>query len=472
MEDAVSTDVDAEDHNCLRNRLIRRTVAGAWEGSSYYRKLYQMARVDPDTIETIADLPRLPVVRKPDIRRAGRDARCYPEKAQVSHIQHTSGTTGEPLFVYRGVRESRFISEFFSRLAQERREHMVELPLTLVLSGMDWHGTPTSIPGNAFPIHCAMLSESCFPVAVDLLERDFEIPGTSGRVRALTASNELLTFTSWCLERGVDCRRFEVEAIQLTGFYLTTRWRRLLADTWGAAVIDRYTMAEHFGGATRVSPDDGFRFDPHIAYELADFVTHQPVADRPGMMLLTSLSPFVQLQPLIRYWTADVFEAHPASREGAPAFEFLGRESQALFHPGDPGQLLLSGVDTIEALDAFPDVARTNNFRERSDLAFQGADGYPVFGGTVDRDGGKYRFALQVALTTSPHVFPGRARALADSMREAVLARATKLAGLVEAGEAELTVEHVPPGSLEVSFGSERERLEVAPLAWRKRAYA
>lgn len=472
MEQSATTQTTTEpslrgDADCLRNLLLPATVRRAWKGSRYYRGLYDRGSIDPQSILTVEDLPCLPVVTKADIRNSGRDARCFPDKTRVSHVQHTSGTTGKPLFFYRSVEEVRFIREFFSQLCSETGQCISELPLTLVLSGMDWHGTPTPIPGNAFPIHCSLLSESYFSVAVDLLSKQFDIPGVTPRVQTLMGSNELLTFTSWCLERGIRCKEeFAVQAIQLTGIYVTSRWRKLLSDVWGAAVLDRYTMAEHFGGATRISEQDGFRFDPHIVYELVDFAGHGPVREGPGVMLLTSLYPFVQLQPLIRYWTGDIFALHPASKEGCPAFEFLGRESQALFHPDDPGQLMLSGVDVIEALDGYHEVARTSNFREHSDLSFNGADGYPIFGGLYQRSNGKLIFRLQVGVATSPYVFPHRERDLRESMRADVLSRSERFASLVEDREAELIVEYVPAGQLEVTFGTERERLEVAPRTW------
>jgi phenylacetate-coenzyme A ligase PaaK-like adenylate-forming protein len=470
--DASQTTIDPalqEDLDCLRNLLLPATVLRAWEGSRFYRELYDGADVDPRSILRVQDLRQLPIVKKTDIRAAGRDARCFPEKTRVSHVQHTSGTTGKPFFFYRAADEARFIREFFSDLARDSAQHIEKLPLTLVLSGMDWHGTPTQIPGNSFPIHCSLLSESYFEIAVDLLRKEFDIPGVTGRVQTISASNELLTFTSWCLERGIRCREeFAVRAIQMTGFYVTQRWRKLLSETWGAVIFDRYTMAEHFGGATRSSAEDGFRFDPNIAYELVEFSGRKPAGEGPGMMLLTSLHPFVQLQPLIRYWTGDIFRPHPPSKDGAPAFEFLGRESHALFHPDDPTQLLLSGVDAVEALDDYPEVSRTSNFQEHPNAKRHNADGYPVFGGSYERVNGRLVFRLRVEVTMSPYAFPLRTRAVEESMRAQVLGRSALLAEMVESGDAEFILEHVPAGQLEVAFGALSERLEGPPRAWNR----
>ena len=453
----------------VRNRLLPLTVRRAWDGSAFYRRLYERAGIDPDAIRTVADLSQLPIVRKPDIRAAGREARCFPDTTAVSHVQHTSGTTGAPFFFYRSASEVRFIQQFFSDLCRDVSpdETPGPLPLTLVLSGMDWHGTPTPIPGNAFPIHCSLLSESYFETAAGLLRRHFDIPGVGERVHTITGSNELLTFTSWCLERGIRCREeFAVRTIQMTGFYLTSRWRKLLCDTWGAVVLDRFSMAEHFGGATMTSDEDGFRFDPHIVYELVDFSGTQCIQEGPGMLVLTSLYPFVQLQPLIRYWTGDIFAVHPTSRAGAPSFRFLGRESQALFHPDRPNDLLLSGVALTEALDGFPEVARTPNFREDSRLRFSGADGYPIFRGRYVKTGGKLKLVVQVALFMSPDTFPSARQRLTESMHSAICLRAPRLTALIQSGEAELTIEYVPPDVLDITFGTEMDRFEVAPRTW------
>src|ERR1051325_10255592 len=70
-------------HNLLRERLLPSTIRRAWEGSRYYRQLYDRAGIDPQSILTLSDLQRLPIVNKQAIREAGRDARCLPETTRV-----------------------------------------------------------------------------------------------------------------------------------------------------------------------------------------------------------------------------------------------------------------------------------------------------------------------------------------------------------------------------------------------------
>src|SRR5438105_4093914 len=93
----------------LRNELIPDTVSRASSGSPFYRDLY--AGLDIANISTVQDLCRLPIVTKEQLRTAGRAALCWPDDTPVSHIQNTTGTTGEQFFVYRSAAERQFIQQ-------------------------------------------------------------------------------------------------------------------------------------------------------------------------------------------------------------------------------------------------------------------------------------------------------------------------------------------------------------------------
>jgi phenylacetate-CoA ligase len=82
-------------------RRIRELMAYAWEASPFYRHKWDEAGVHPDSIRSLEDFERVPVVRKEELR--AEQARhepfgnylCVPESA-VKHVHGTSGTTGRP----------------------------------------------------------------------------------------------------------------------------------------------------------------------------------------------------------------------------------------------------------------------------------------------------------------------------------------------------------------------------------------
>ena len=84
----------------LRNDLLQRQIKAAYQQVPFYRRLFDEAQVSPSEIKTIADLHRLPIISKKDIRqnqqwilnRKYKKTRCYRS--------HTSGSTGEPTWTY------------------------------------------------------------------------------------------------------------------------------------------------------------------------------------------------------------------------------------------------------------------------------------------------------------------------------------------------------------------------------------
>lgn len=90
----------------LRDEKLRAVVRHAHDRVPYYRQLFRAARLSPDDIRTTADLARLPVTTKDDLRRAGAaavvdDPAALRDRATVL----TSGTSGEPFTIVSTRRE-------------------------------------------------------------------------------------------------------------------------------------------------------------------------------------------------------------------------------------------------------------------------------------------------------------------------------------------------------------------------------
>ena len=80
---------------------LARQLRFVWERSPFYRQNWQAAGVSPDTLQSLDDLARFPVVQKAELRAAQAahppygDYLCI-EPAEVARIHGTSGTTGRP----------------------------------------------------------------------------------------------------------------------------------------------------------------------------------------------------------------------------------------------------------------------------------------------------------------------------------------------------------------------------------------
>lgn len=90
-----------EDVRALQEERLRALVRYAYRHVPYYRELFDRHGIDPESIRTIGDLPRLPILTKDDIRaNLHFDLMSdWHDKRQMLAVT-TSGSTGEPLTLY------------------------------------------------------------------------------------------------------------------------------------------------------------------------------------------------------------------------------------------------------------------------------------------------------------------------------------------------------------------------------------
>jgi phenylacetate-CoA ligase len=85
----------------LRGKKLRAVIRNAYEHVPYYRSLFQAAGIAPEDIRTVADLEKVPLSTKDDLRAAGIEqitAGWVDLSACVS--AKTGGSTGKPWTVY------------------------------------------------------------------------------------------------------------------------------------------------------------------------------------------------------------------------------------------------------------------------------------------------------------------------------------------------------------------------------------
>ncbi len=429
------------DHDCLRNELIGQTIRKAAEASRFYRRRFD--GFDLSSIKTVDHLSRLPVLEKDDVRAAGSSILCTGPTP--SHVQNTSGSTGPPLLIYRSFEETQFIREFFYKLHCQGPPTDKPIVLSLVIPH---HGTPTPVPGNAFVLSGAATDDELLEHTIILLSMEFALPGIEPRVSVIAGSySQILTLTNYVMEKGLGAAGLGIQLIELTGAYLTPRWHRVLSKTWDCRVSDRYSLAEIFGGATLCPKCGCYHFDPHVVPELVNLSDRTPVDHGGGELLLTSLHPFVQLQPFIRYATGDIFARRKLGCS-LPSWEYLGRIAHSLLDPRRPGRVLVAGRTLFDAVDLLPDVSRSNHFQDAITLGYHAAPGRPVFRGTARHNGARLDLRLTIQLAYTPGLFPEAFSAVRESIRTHIIENSPELAADIDRGSVEFSVETVFPGAL------------------------
>lgn len=262
------------------------------------------------------------------------------------------------------------------------------------------------------------------------------------RVRSVViGAGALMPLTSWFLSRGIEPSKFGVRAIGTTSFRLSPHWKALVEDAWGAQVRDNFSLSELPAPALECD-ECGFHhwLPPPVVSEVVDPFTKKPLRGGVGVLVVTTLAPYVTSMPLIRYWTGDLVELGPrCSAWKQTGFRPLGRMDQAIITKRDG--LLVSPMDVSDFLEGRPEVARHPHPMETLGLIPPGDCGAVKFELTK---GPKVR----VELRFDPLVFGEEAHSLGVALAEHLLGKSTALRQLEKSGRGELEIELLRPESI------------------------
>jgi phenylacetate-CoA ligase len=302
--------MDPADRAALVLAKLRAQVAYCHERSPFYRRLWADAGVGPDTLRTLADLARFPVVTKDAIRADqeehapfGSNVCCPPE--DIARIHGTSGTTGRPtafaisrddwsrvgaaharIMWSFGVRPSDtvFIASFFSlyvgswgALAGTEALGATALPFGAGVPGQTERGLdylalvrPSVFYGTpSYALHLARVAREH---GVDPAGLGFRVMFFSGEPGA-----------------GIPATKRRIE------------------ETFGASCIDTGSMAEMTPWLTSAECAErtGMHLWEDIVYtELVDTETREPVVEGEGVPVYTHLER--TSQPMIRLLSGDL----------------------------------------------------------------------------------------------------------------------------------------------------------------------
>jgi phenylacetate-CoA ligase len=286
----------------LQDEKLRRMVRHAYRNVSYYRALMQARHLRPDDIRGQADLHRLPMLAKSDLRRH----LCFDllsdnhDKADVIRIT-TSGRDGEPLVCYAD-------------------RQALELRAALALRGSEWTGCKFGEPSLRFwdeglgakPAQLAR-EQADAAFANRKLLSGFALDDAavaealaaiaSSRPALIEGSTEVLGYLAERQLAAGGALPQHPRAVATSGQNLDQATRTRIADAFGTRVFDAYGCRE-MGSI-------GFECEAHAGYHVAaeGFIVEvlrdgrRAAPGESGEVVVTDLAN--SCMPWIRYRTGD-----------------------------------------------------------------------------------------------------------------------------------------------------------------------
>ncbi|MGE5509646.1 MAG: phenylacetate--CoA ligase family protein [Bacteroidota bacterium] len=309
---AYGRDLSRDELHRRQNAMFRRCVARAWT-IPFYQRLWGAAGAQPGDIQSLDDLPRLPVFDKSDlmasIERAppfgdfhGRDA--YPEAERPPIIIHTtSGTTGNPQIVPFGPR-GREVQNLL--LARAYRLH--GMADTDIVHSVYGHGLING--GHYIREAVTHWTGATFIPAGTGIEtrsaRQVELMRSFGATVIVGFVDYIKRLAAVAQEAGIIPGR-DVKIRMICG-HIGQEDRAALSESWGGCeIFDWYGVADTGTIASEGPDHDGlYVMEDAQLLEVGKIDTHAPVEDcEVGDMIVTTLYKD-DIYPMIRFNTHDV----------------------------------------------------------------------------------------------------------------------------------------------------------------------
>ncbi len=83
-----------------QNEKLRLLIRNAYENVPYYRERWKALKISPEDIRSRADLQKLPILTKEEVRRNAKQFISEKTPRRVLFERHTSGTTGKALHFF------------------------------------------------------------------------------------------------------------------------------------------------------------------------------------------------------------------------------------------------------------------------------------------------------------------------------------------------------------------------------------
>jgi phenylacetate-coenzyme A ligase PaaK-like adenylate-forming protein len=394
-------------------------------------------------LESAEDLARLPIIDRATVLADPRAFASSDElPSTVSYSSSTTGGIGQPRWRNEAERQALANLLTAARASSTEGDSPTADGVTLVIHPYD-QGPPVELVASTRRLYVGMFVPWHFELIKQVLTEGWDSPAGRLPVTAVDCSSPgLRVLTEWFDQRHIDPRSFGVDTLFGYGSLQPATWRRRLAEQWGATYVDLYGLSEVILSESAQCPlCHAYHFRLPIVPEVVDLISRQPITSGVGVLLLTELYPYAQLQLFMRYWTDDIVEVGRPCPLGGLGIVFRGRRtSSVVIDREGRAPLAIGSLQVGEICAQLADVALS-----------------PISWAPWANDVGVPRFSLSsvgrevrvvIELRYLPSLFPERARAATDAVAEALRRHVSGLAGAIEERELDLVVTCVGAGQL------------------------
>ncbi|MBI5791452.1 MAG: phenylacetate--CoA ligase [Rhodocyclales bacterium] len=291
----------------LKLELLQRHLQHAYQGSPYYRTVWDAAGVHPGQVRTLDDIRRFPFIDKSILRERQLavpplgDLLAVPER-DVVYISASSGSTGVPTaspFTARDFDDwiDYEARQFWSSGLRPDDRYCHSLNFSLFV-------------GGPCVLGAQKLGALCIHAGTVPSERLLAIIRQFQATAIWTTPSYAWYLGETAQKEGIDPRRdLSIKRIFVAGEPggSIPETRNRIEALWGASVYDYYGLSDIFGACAGMCEEkNGLHWaEDHILTEVIDPDTGEQVAEGGrGELVLTTLKK--SARPMVRFRTGDI----------------------------------------------------------------------------------------------------------------------------------------------------------------------
>lgn len=340
----------------LQEEKLRFLLKYLNEHSPYYQNLFITHNIDPEKIQTLADLAQIPTTSKDDLQTYNDSFRCVAQEEIIDYAT-TSGTLGTPVtfgLTDKDLDRLAYNEAISLSCAGIKKGDVVQLMTTIDRRFM---------AGLAYFLGIRKLGASIVRVGAGIPELQWDSIATYRPKYLIAVPSFLLKMIEYAEKNGIDYQSSSVKGVICIGESLRsqdfspTLLTKKIMDKWeGLQLYSTYASTEMSTTFTECEYQQGGHHHPElIITEVLDDKGNQVKDGECGELTVTTLG--IEAMPLLRFRTGDIVSMHSepcqCGRNTQRISPVLGRKQQMIKYKGTtlyPPVLmdLLSCFDKIE----------------------------------------------------------------------------------------------------------------------------
>lgn len=433
----------------LKKRLIARTLRYAVDHLEFYRRALGEWR------------PGLQLADFPVVDKACMDAQFeqFTNFSEFPEIAFTTGgTTRAPSATLQTRSEiDRMISYAYDFRVGEPYPQSAIDRFTLHVGGAGQLPVgPRGAPLLSLPLAQAGQAE----LIGRILDQGLLVKGRRRRVGTLLAPARELKLLTRVLRQGKgSSRRHALDKVLVYSDHVTLPWRKCFKEFWGPDITPLYGLSEFNYAVSKCCPVCSHHHFPAYVYQEVLTPDRRRVIDGgDGVLVLTSLYPFVRGHPHIRYWTGDVVRIGPWCEVAQDrGIRFLGRLQHCkVVEAGGQWECILSAIDILEACEMVDGLAFEEAWSDQSVVTPSRTHRLAVAGPVVRINTGTPEPESPVTLeigVQDEHTDAMRGSPLADHLVAAIRSVSPRASAALDSQRLNLDIQAVPARVLLASRG-------------------